>query len=74
MASYHLRLKKDTKPNGTRVNTKSHVDYVRREGKYADVDVAEHIQRSITKNTIFSSSGKKFMDGKFLPLYYYSGL
>ncbi len=31
MASYHLRLKNDRKPNGTRVSAKGHADYILRE-------------------------------------------
>ena len=31
MASYHLRVKNDRKPNGTRVSAKGHADYILRE-------------------------------------------
>ena len=31
MASYHLRLKNDSKPNGTKVSAKGHADYILRE-------------------------------------------
>ena len=33
MATYHLRLKNDTKPNGTKISAKGHVDYILREGE-----------------------------------------
>ena len=38
MATYHLRLKNDTQPSGTKVSAKRHADYILREdGKsYAD--------------------------------------
>ena len=32
MATYHLRMKNDTKPNGTKISAKGHVDYINREG------------------------------------------
>ena len=33
MASYHLRLKNDTKPNGTKISAKAHADYILRESE-----------------------------------------
>ena len=33
MASYHLRLKNDRKPNGAKVSAKAHADYILREGE-----------------------------------------
>ena len=33
MATYHLRLKNDIKPNGQKVSAKRHVDYILREGE-----------------------------------------
>ena len=38
MASYHLRLKNDTKPNGTKVSAKGHVDYILRGGENSHND------------------------------------
>lgn len=35
MASYHLRVKNDRKPNGTKVSAKGHADYILREGGQA---------------------------------------
>ena len=32
MATYHLRLKNDTKSNGTKISAKGHADYILREG------------------------------------------
>lgn len=39
MASYHLRLKKDTKPNGSKVSAKAHADYILREDGKANPDL-----------------------------------
>ena len=33
MATYHLRLKNDTKPNGHKVSAQGHADYILREKK-----------------------------------------
>ena len=33
MATYHLRMKNDTKPNGTKISAKGHVDYINRENE-----------------------------------------
>ena len=35
MAMYHFRLKSDKKPNGTRVAAIKHVEYINREGTFA---------------------------------------
>ena len=36
MAMYHFRIKTDKKPDGTRISAVQHVDYIRREGNYAE--------------------------------------
>lgn len=36
MAMYHFRLKSDKKPDGTRISPIQHVDYIRREGNFAE--------------------------------------
>lgn len=48
MATYHLRVKDDTKTSGTRVSAKRHVDYIlREEGKaHADYINREGAQRN----------------------------
>ena len=38
MASYHLRLKNDTKSDGTKISAKGHVDYILREGEEKQTD------------------------------------
>ena len=45
MATYHFRVKNDTKPNGTKVSAKGHVDYILREDAKAH---AEYINREVT--------------------------
>ena len=35
---FHFRLKSDKKPNGTKINAVQHVDYIRREGNYSEVE------------------------------------
>ena len=48
MASYHLRLKNDRKPNGTRVSAKGHADYILRENAEAQ---ANYINREGNQGT-----------------------
>ena len=36
MAMFHFRLKSDKKPDGTRTSPIQHVDYIRREGNFAE--------------------------------------
>ena len=36
MAMFHFRLKSDKKPSGTRISPIQHVDYIRREGNFAE--------------------------------------
>ena len=38
MATYHFRVKNDTKPNGTKVSAKGHVDYILREDATSHAD------------------------------------
>ena len=38
MATYHLRLKNDNKPNGKKVSAKVHADYILREGEEKQTD------------------------------------
>ena len=39
MATYHLRLKNDTKPNGTKISAKGHADYILRESDEKQTDL-----------------------------------
>ena len=36
MAMYHFRIKTDKKPDGTKISAVQHVEYIRREGNYAE--------------------------------------
>ena len=45
MATYHFRVKNDTKPNGTKMSAKGHVDYILREDAKAH---AEYINKERT--------------------------
>ena len=38
MAMFHFRLKSDKKPDGTKISAVQHVDYIRREGNFANVE------------------------------------
>ena len=55
MASYHFRLKSDKKPNGMRVLSTDHIAYVRREGKFRDIDSRRILQIGSYKNTIYGT-------------------
>jgi 43 kDa relaxation protein len=55
MASYHFRLKSDKKPNGMRVLSTDHIAYVRREGKFRDIDSRRVLQIGSYKNTIYGT-------------------
>lgn len=47
MATYHLRVKDDTKTSGKRVSAKRHVDYILREDAKAHAD---YINRKVVQN------------------------
>ena len=36
MAMFHFRLKSDKKPNGTKISAVKHVEYITREGSFAN--------------------------------------
>ena len=38
MALFHFRIKSDKKPDGSKISAVNHVDYIRREGAFFDVD------------------------------------
>lgn len=38
MASYHLSIKTDRRPSGTKIHSADHADYICREGKYKGID------------------------------------
>ena len=38
MAMFHFRLKSDKKPDGTKISAVQHVDYIKREGNFANIE------------------------------------
>ena len=71
MASYHLRLKRDRKPDGSRVDAIAHAEYVNREGKYQDYDARKDIMEHLSGNFIFTDRKKAGFGGnEFIPLYH----
>ena len=38
MALFHFRIKSDKKPDGSKISPSMHVDYIRREGTFSDID------------------------------------
>lgn len=62
MAMYHLSLHKDMKPDGLKVQGSNHVEYIRREGKFKDVDREPD-------NFIARADGKPFFGGELGLLY-----
>ena len=45
MALFHFRLKSDKKPDGSKISPSMHVDYIRREGAFSDIDRSTSIDR-----------------------------
>ena len=62
MASYHFSLRKDKKPNGGKVAGSEHVEYINRDGKYANQDRE-------SDNYIKPVSGKNLFNGQITVLY-----
>lgn len=56
MACYHFTIKTDKKPDGTKVSASTHVDYIAREGKYADYEKAEFNEQTLLNNSLFSDN------------------
>ena len=53
MASYHLRLKNDSKPNGTKVSAKGHADYILREDGKTHSDYINREGENLQNDCIF---------------------
>ncbi len=56
MAYYHLTLKTDTKPDGSKVLATHKVDYVNRQGQYENIDEKRMKEHDIFQESIFSSN------------------
>lgn len=55
MASYHLRLKNDSKPNGTKVSAKGHADYILREDGKTHADYINREGENPQNDCIFKA-------------------
>ena len=68
MAMFHFRLKSDKKPDGTKISPVQHVDYIRREGNFANI---EHWQENnkFVGNLISSAEVKDACNGLETLLY-----
>ena len=63
MAMYHFTLKKDMKPDGTKVKYVDQADYINREGKFKNSDkLHDNLIRSLNGTT-------QICDGKNIPIY-----
>lgn len=63
MAMYHFSLKKDTKPDGTKVKPVDHADYINREGRFKNSDrLPDNLIRSLNGTT-------QICAGKNIPIY-----
>ena len=68
MAMYHFRLKSDKKPNGTRVLAVKHVEYIRREGNFAEQEQWQ-AKTKFVGNVITVAKKANALDGKTVLLY-----
>ncbi len=56
MAYYHLTIKTDTKPDGSKISATEKAAYNDREGKYKNIDEERMKEHDIFQETIFSSN------------------
>ncbi len=68
MAMFHFRIKSDKKPDGTKVSAFKHVEYIRREGNFAEVENWEE-KNKFVGNFISSTDAKNICDGQNFLLY-----
>ena len=68
MAIFHFRIKSDKKPDGTKVSAFKHVEYIRREGNFAEVENWEQKNKFVS-NFISSADVKNIGDGQNFLLY-----
>lgn len=68
MAMFHFRIKSDKKPDGTKVSAFKHVEYIRREGNFAQVENWEE-KNKFVGNFISSADVKNICDGQNFLLY-----
>ena len=68
MAMFHFRLKSDKKPDGTKISAVKHVEYIRREGNFADIEQWQE-KNKFSGNFISSAETKNILDGQNILLY-----
>ena len=68
MAMFHFRLKSDKKPDGTKISAVQHVDYIRREGNFAQVEEWNE-KNKFVGNFISSADVKDACGGQNFLLY-----
>ena len=68
MAMFHFRIKSDKKPDGTKVSAFKHVEYIRREGNFAQVENWEQ-KNKFVGYLISSTDVKNICDGQNFLLY-----
>ena len=68
MTMFHFRIKSDKKPDGTKISAVQHVDYIRREGNFANI---EHWQENnkFSGNFISSAQTENILNGQNILLY-----
>ena len=68
MAMFHFRIKSDKKPDGSKVSAFKHVEYIRREGNFAEVEHWEQ-KNKFVGNFISSDDVKNVCNGQDCLLY-----
>jgi len=68
MAMFHFRIKSDKKPDGTKVSAFKHVEYIRREGNFAEVENWEE-KNKFVGYFISSADVKNVCNGQNFLLY-----
>ena len=68
MAMFHFRIKSDKKPDGTKVSAFKHVEYIRREGNFAEIANWEE-KNKFVGNVISSADVKNVCKGQNFLLY-----
>ncbi len=68
MAMFHFRLKSDKKPDGTKISAVQHVDYIKREGNFANVERWQE-KNKVVGNFISSAEVKDACNGLETMLY-----
>jgi len=64
MASYHFRVKTDTKPDGKRISASVHVDYISRQGKYKNEGEVKNLETNFIE-----FADKKILGEETIPMY-----